>query len=133
MSALGENCTSTCQTRDHETWGACMRSKNLRIAYCKSHLGLDYTRQKKWDSRLAEYKEARDSGIQPDGTSTEKIRFAKEMSDRSGLKYGTEMRVAPNKKTRKFDVVSNKDVADFTSTLTVGDHDSIKEAGRKNA
>lgn len=131
--ALGENCTSTCETRDHETWGACMRAKNLRIAYCKSHLGQDFTRQKKWDARLAEYKEARDSGIQPDGTSTSQIRFAKEMSDQSGLRYGTEMRVAANKQTRKFDVVSNKDVADYTATLKVGDDALIKKAGRKNA
>jgi hypothetical protein len=43
---------------------------------------------KKWDKELALYRTARSQGIQPDGTSTAKIRKAIDISNRTGTAYG---------------------------------------------
>jgi hypothetical protein len=72
----------------HATYGACLRAKNIRVGYCRSAVGLDKTRQDRWDAELAAYKAARSEGIQPDGTTMDKINRAKEISDRTGVAYG---------------------------------------------
>jgi hypothetical protein len=43
---------------------------------------------KKWDKELALYRSARAQGIQPEGTSTAKIRKAIDISNKSGRAYG---------------------------------------------
>ena len=43
---------------------------------------------KKWDKELALYRSAREQGIQPEGTSTAKIRKAMEISNKTGKAYG---------------------------------------------
>ena len=43
---------------------------------------------KKWDKELALYRSARAQGIQPEGTSTAKIRKAIDVSNRTGIAYG---------------------------------------------
>jgi hypothetical protein len=43
---------------------------------------------KKWDKELALYRTARAQGIQPDGTSTAKIRKAIDVSNKTGIAYG---------------------------------------------
>jgi hypothetical protein len=43
---------------------------------------------KKWDKELALYRSAREQGIQPEGTSTTKIRKAIDMSNKTGRAYG---------------------------------------------
>ena len=43
---------------------------------------------KKWDKELALYRSARSQGIQPDGTSTAKIRKAIDASNQTGIAYG---------------------------------------------
>ena len=42
---------------------------------------------KKWDKELALYRSARAQGIQPEGTSTAKIRKAIDISNRTGTAY----------------------------------------------
>lgn len=81
-------CTSTCLTGDHKTWGECVRAKNLRIAYCRSSVGSDFSAQKTWDSELDAYSSARKQGIQPDSTKMPDIRRAVELSDMTGEAYG---------------------------------------------
>ena len=44
---------------------------------------------KKWDKELALYRSAREQGIQPDGTSTAKIRKAIDISEKTGVAYGS--------------------------------------------
>lgn len=83
----GENCTSGCLTKDHKTFGECMRNKSLRVAYCNSAGGNDYTRAKRWDKELSDYRDARSQGIQPAGTSTAQIRNAVELSNHTGKAY----------------------------------------------
>lgn len=87
-------CSTGCPTKDHETWGECVRSKNARIAYANSANGSDLTAQKKWDNELQEYRNARAQGIQPDGTSLKKVRQAVDLSNQTGMAYGRDFNVA---------------------------------------
>lgn len=43
---------------------------------------------KKWDKELALYRSAREQGIQPEGTSTTKIRKAIDISNKTGKAFG---------------------------------------------
>ena len=45
---------------------------------------------KKWDKELALYRSAREQGIQPEGTSTTKIRKAIDISNKTGRAYGAQ-------------------------------------------
>lgn len=46
---------------------------------------------KKWNKELDLYRTARAQGIQPDGTSTAKIRKAIDVSDKTGHAYGSKL------------------------------------------
>lgn len=80
-------CSTGCPTQDHASYGECMRSKGSRVAYCNSATGQDYTAQKRHDSELARYKEARAEGIQPAGTKLHQIENAKRISDATGTAH----------------------------------------------
>lgn len=69
------------------TFGACIRRKGIRVAYCQSWKNFDYTRAKRNDRELAEYKSARDQGIQPNGTQIHQTRAALDFSDSIGVAY----------------------------------------------
>lgn len=77
-------CTSSCLTQDHLTWGDCLKAKNVKIAYCRSVVGSDYTQQKTWDKELGAYESARAEGIQPRSTKRYFIDDAKRKSDTDG-------------------------------------------------
>lgn len=77
------NCSSSCVTQDHETFGACMRAKNLQL---NPHLA-DTARSKRWDKELQAYRDARSQGIQPAGTTMKKIREADEISQKTGQAF----------------------------------------------
>lgn len=87
------NCTSTCTTRDHKTFGECMRAKNAIVAYCGIGGG-DASAEKRWDRELEAYRNARAQGIQPTGTTMPKIEAALEASNRRGAAYGRDFAVA---------------------------------------
>jgi hypothetical protein len=65
-----------------------MRGKDLRVAYCQSASGRDYSQQKRWDRNLSEYASVRRQGIQPDSTKGPDVRRALEASQRAGEAYG---------------------------------------------
>lgn len=67
-----------------------MRAKNIRVAYCQSAAGRDFTAQKKWDKDLESYASARKQGVQPEGTTRSKIEYAKRASNEIGVAYGTQ-------------------------------------------
>lgn len=71
----------------HLTFGACLRGKSLKIAYANSAGGSDFTTQKKWDRELDLYRSAVAQGIEPDGTTTAKVRRALDLSDKAGRPY----------------------------------------------
>lgn len=37
------SCATSCKTKDHNSYGACMRSKSVRVAYCDSANNRDAT------------------------------------------------------------------------------------------
>ena len=80
-------CSSGCLTKDHRSFGECLRSKNLKTAV--SIPGKDYDRsgQRDWDKRIDSYKAARAEGIQPSGTSKSQIDAAVRTSDATGTAF----------------------------------------------
>lgn len=64
----------------HETFGACMRAKNLSI-----DMGVDGRRA--WDGEIEAYKNAHRQGIRPAGTKLHQIRQAEELSQKAGKPF----------------------------------------------
>lgn len=79
----GKRCSSACLTKDHKTFGECMRDKSLNL---KPNLS-DTSTTKAWDNELESYRNARSQGIQPAGTSMEKIRDAEQKSQLMGQAF----------------------------------------------
>jgi hypothetical protein len=78
------SCTSSCRTQDHESWGACVRAKNLRT----SALDVEtITVQKKADKSLDAYAKARSYGIQPRSTRPADIATAVRASEQTGTAF----------------------------------------------
>jgi len=80
-------CTSGCQTQACESYAACLRGKDSRVAYANSANGMDATAQKKWDRDLDFYKNARAQGVQPAGTARSQVERALEISNTTGTAY----------------------------------------------
>ena len=84
---LGQNCTSSCRTKDHESFGACLRAKNLKVGWCRSADGHDFTANKQADRSLDAYQAARAQGIQPSSTRREDVERAVKISELSGAAW----------------------------------------------
>lgn len=85
---MGHVCNCSWITTPHKTFGECMRGKNIRVAYCQSASGRDYTAQKKWDKNLDKYASTRAEGIQPKTTNAFDIEMAQKISDSEGVAFG---------------------------------------------
>lgn len=79
----GKRCSSACLTKDHRTFGECMRSKNLQLNPNLSNTGAT----KVWDGELEAYRNARSQGIQPAGTTMKKVREAEDLSQSMGTAF----------------------------------------------
>lgn len=76
---------------EYPTYGSYLRSKAIRVEGCRDATGgQDRSTQKRWDAELNLYRSAVAQGIQPDGTSTAKVRRALDLSDRAGRAYNGE-------------------------------------------
>lgn len=84
---MGENCSSSCKTKDHATFGECVRSKNLKTAYMQEWKGKDATAQKRADKNLDQYEAARKHGIQPASTRPADVQAAVRISDKTGTAF----------------------------------------------
>lgn len=72
---------------DHTKCGGnCFRCKAKGLQLNTGDAGRDIS-DKKWTGRLAEYREARENGIQPAGTTPEKVREAWRASEVLGKAY----------------------------------------------
>lgn len=124
------SCSSGCSTKDHKSYGDCMRSKRQMVGFARSAYGADKTKDKLHERELSLYKDLRGQGIQPDGTGMAKLQFAKRMSEEHGMAYGNEFQVAPDGKGG-FDAVSKKMVAAVTSEIDrSSDMQVIRETAR---
>lgn len=83
--ALGENCASACKTKDHRTFGECVRGFSV--------LGEPTAHNNRWDAELSAYQEARKKGIKPAGTTMEKVQAAERISENVGRPYDAGARV----------------------------------------
>lgn len=81
---MGTRCT--CGS-GHETFGACIRAKGIRVGWSNSANGLDATEEKTKERDLALYKSARDQGIQPGSSGAQSTRFALDVSDQMGKPF----------------------------------------------
>lgn len=80
----GKNCSSSCKTKDHETWGECVRAKNLKTNALNPEV---LAIQKSADKTLAEYRKARKYGIQPKSTRAADVQRAVRTSEQTGTAY----------------------------------------------
>ncbi len=80
-------CASSCATRDHTSYGECLRSKNLKTHVETPGTGYSPAAYKRWDQRIDAYKDARAQGIQPKGTKQSQIDAAVRVSDATGTAF----------------------------------------------
>lgn len=85
------SCRSGCLTQDHGSWGDCLRASNIQMnaGDAKSSSISSGWTEKKWNKELELYRSARKQGVQPDGTSTKQIQQALDISDKTGVAYGS--------------------------------------------
>jgi len=84
---LGQNCCSTCTTKDHPNFGVCMRAKGVRTLYVAKTNGCDADHVKKFDAEIAAYRAADRQGVQPDGSQMHQIDRAMRISEATGTAY----------------------------------------------
>lgn len=80
-------CTSSCTTKDHASYGECLKDNAPRVAFANSAAGADYTEHRRWFKRLAEYRDAKRQGIQPKSAQLHHIREAVRVSDELGVAF----------------------------------------------
>lgn len=84
MAKSRKNCSSSCLTGGHKTWGECVRSKGLNIG--PNLMGA--TANKRGEQELQAYRNAVAQGIQPAGTTMAKVEEAVRISNETGVAYG---------------------------------------------
>ena len=72
-------CSSGCKTKDHASYGECLRDKGI------THR--DGTAHHNWDKPLERYREARLQGIQPASTNWSDTKRALEISNATGVAF----------------------------------------------
>jgi hypothetical protein len=98
------NCRSGCRTKNHRSYAECLQAANVSIAatvVSPANFLFDKTKKD-----LAAYRTARLNGIQPEGTTVEKVRAAEEASRCLGRAYDAEKdppaRMIVNKNAARF-------------------------------
>lgn len=81
------SCREGCPTQDHDSYAQCCRDSGLRVAYANSTNGWDFTRQKRWEGELADYRKLRAEGSQPRGTDRAHLEATKRVSDKTGQPF----------------------------------------------
>lgn len=77
---VGANCSGSCLTRDHKTYGECLRAKNLQLS---PNVNGDYgSKQKQWDKDLNHYESAVGQGLNPAGTQRHQVDAAIKEAER---------------------------------------------------
>jgi len=75
----GTLCSASCRTRDHKSWGECVRSKGLQLSPAVNDAYS--TRQKTWDRELDGYQSAVKQGLSPAGTKQHHVDAAFKEAD----------------------------------------------------
>ncbi len=99
-------CRSGCMSQDHVSYSDCLRSANVRVtATVNSALQPMWEKTK---SDLSAYEAARRNGIQPEGTTVQKVREAESASRALGRPYDANTMPPAN-------LIVNKDTARFVN------------------
>lgn len=78
----GKRCSASCITRDHRTFGECMRSKSIQLS---PHVNGEYgKKQKRWDKDLDHYERAVGDGLNPVGTQRHQVDAAIKEAESNG-------------------------------------------------
>ena len=95
------NCRSGCKTKDHETYGQCLSAANIRAAATMNNPFSSNVKKE-----LSAYRSARVNGIQPEGTTMNKVREAESASRALGRPYNANVdppaNMIVNKNTARF-------------------------------
>lgn len=75
-------CSSNCRTQDHESYGACLRAKNIKHGDL-----MNGNVQKAADKSLDAYEKARKYGIQPRSTRAADVQAAVQISEQTGKAF----------------------------------------------
>jgi hypothetical protein len=82
-------CRDGCRTKDHASYAECLRAASIQMpAVLTSPLSDMYGKTKR---DLSAYEAARRNGIQPGGTTVEKVRDAEAASKALGRPYNAEV------------------------------------------
>lgn len=81
---MGTRCTCGA---GHETFGACIRAKGIKIGWSRSAAGFDLTAEKSKNRELDLYAQAKAQGIQPGTTGSQSTRYALDISDQTGKAF----------------------------------------------
>lgn len=73
----GEHCSSGCLTRDHESYGECLRAKNIKNQWLGG-TGVSATEQRRWTRENEAYRKARKEGLSPAGVRMDLVNKAYE-------------------------------------------------------
>lgn len=98
------DCRSGCREKNHASYAECLQAANVTVsAVINSPLQFAWEKTK---TDVAAYRTARTNGIQPEGTTVQKVRDAERASKLLGRPYNAE-RDAPahmivNKNTARF-------------------------------
>lgn len=82
----GVNCSSSCLTKSHYTFGECLKDKGIGTIGYQVSRGRDDLN--KTDRELSMFREAVRQGVMPDGTTEQKVRDAMILSNEVGAAYG---------------------------------------------
>jgi hypothetical protein len=83
VDAVSEHCSSGCKTKDHASYGECLRSNTPTTRNSTQSVSGLYQREYINALEISEYKAARAQGIQPRGSKLGQIRYAVEASKRA--------------------------------------------------
>ena len=82
------NCTSSCKTKDHESYGDCLRANTpMFMGVTPSKNGWDQTKVKKDEKELKDYWAATRQGIEPRSTKLKDIDGAVQLSNEGGKAF----------------------------------------------
>jgi len=72
-STSTSHCSSGCPTQDHETYGQCLKAKNLSPLWVGE---INSTTQKQWQKDIDYYRAAKRQGLNPEGSTRAQVEKA---------------------------------------------------------
>lgn len=76
-------CSSTCKTKDHSSWGECVRAKNVTAQWLGG-TGPSQSEQKAFDRENQRFEDATKAGLSPQGVGHKAIDAAYRAAESKG-------------------------------------------------